>query len=198
MAAMESVCTELKRLYPDEAGSQIAAAYLDVYAGRREGAMDRLCRAIELDPNMASAYGLYGQTLAMAKEPDRSLEQFETALSLSPRDTERWSIYIGMALAHFAAARYERAIEAAQIAMRLRPTLPFTHGVIASARAHLGDLEQARAAVLSMLDSQPSTQLSAVEFLMASVDAEIAARYLAGLERAGLESARLHRSKISS
>ena len=188
MVAMESVCSEMQQLYPAESGCQIAAAYLDVYMGRRDAAMDRLCRAIELDPNMAAAYGLYGQTLAMAKEPDRSIEQFETALKLSPRDTERWSIHIGMALAHFTAERYELTVQQAQKATRLRPKLAFGYGAIASAQAHLGNLDEARAAVAMMVDSQPTTKLGGVEQMMASVDKAIAARYLGGLERAGLST----------
>ena len=83
--------------------------------------MARLTEALSLDPNMVNAYSLYGQTLAMAAEPDRAIEQFELGLRLSPRDTERWALYLGMSLAHFVAERYEEAIAASE---RVRAVTP--------------------------------------------------------------------------
>jgi TolB-like protein/Tfp pilus assembly protein PilF len=183
---LEEVSGEFERLYPEEAWAQVSSAYLDVYKGRRASAMARLVAAIEADPNGCLAYTLYGQTLAMNREPDRGLEQFEVALRLNPRDTERWSTYTGMALAHFVAERYEETIDAAQEAVRIRPNASFAYATLASAHSRLNHMPEARQAVQSMLAIQPDMSLRGILSIMGSTDEDIRERYLEGLKRAGL------------
>lgn len=187
LSQLEAVTGEFERLYPEEAWAQVSSAYLDVYKGRRARAMARLVAAIEADPNTCLAYTLYGQTLAMNREPDRGIEQFEIALRLNPRDTERWSTYTGMALAHFAAERYAETIEAAQEAVRIRPNASFAYATLASAHSVLGNMPEARQAVQTMLAVQPDMSLRGILSIMGSTDEDIRARYLEALKRAGLE-----------
>lgn len=188
IAELGAVCTEFERRYPEEAWSRVASAYLDVYAGRRDAAMSRLREAIDRDPNTCQAYALYGQTLAMAKDPDRALEQFEVALRLSPRDTERWAIHTGIALAHFVAERYEQTVAAAREASYVRPGIAFPYGAMASAHALLGNLAEARDAIANMFRVAPNTTLNGIVAIMGSTEKEIGKRYLEGLQRAGLQS----------
>jgi len=185
LGALMVVCEEFSRLYPFDAWSQITSAYLDVYRGQRGAAMARLKEAIEMDPNACLAYGLYGQTLAMAREPDHALEQFEQALRLSPRDTERWSIHTGVALAHFVAERYEETLHAAREASRVRADMAFPYGVMASAHALLGNLPEAKAALGALFDVAPKTTRQGLVSIMASTEPDIGARFLDGLTRAG-------------
>jgi adenylate cyclase len=149
--------------------------------------MARLVAAIEADPNACLAYTLYGQTLAMNREPDRGIEQFEIALRLNPRDTERWSTYTGMALAHFAAERYEDTITAAKEAVRIRPNAGFAYATLASALSILGHMPEAREAVQTLLTIQPDMSLRGILSIMGSTDEDIRTRYLEALKRAGLE-----------
>jgi TolB-like protein/Tfp pilus assembly protein PilF len=186
LTGLAEICSEFERRYPTEAWSHVVSAYLDVYQGRRDAAMSRLREAIEIDPNACAAYGLYGQTLAMAREPDQGLEQFELALRLSPKDRERWSIYTGIALAHFVAERYEETIATAKEAARIRPNVAFAYGAMASAQAHLGNLGEARTALETMLRIEPKTTQSGIVSVLGSTEKDIGARYLAGLRLAGL------------
>lgn len=186
IAALQEVGSEFERYYPDEAGAQVACAYLDVYKGQRDSAMARLAAAIDIDPNTCLAYTLYGQTLAMAGEPDRGLEQFDVALRLNPKDTERWSTYVGMALAHFVAERYEDAVASATNAVRVRPSAAFPYAVLASAHALLGNLTEARQALRTMLHLQPSMSARGIAAVTGSTDKDIGKRFLEGLRRAGL------------
>ena len=187
LQGMKDVCSEFARLYPNDSGLHVVSAYAAVYSGERRSAMARLREAIDLDPNASTAYSLYGQTLAMENEPDDAIEQFELAMRLSPRDSELWSIYIGIALCHFVAERYQDMLQSAQLALRTRPDMPFPYGTLAVARAYLGDLEEAQTAVKIMRELEPHTSLRGVQLMGASTRPDILARYLEGLRRAGVE-----------
>lgn len=186
IAELRVVTSAFADHYAGDAWSEVASAYLDVYEGRRASAMDRLQGAIDDDPNTCLAYALYGQTLAMAQRPDEGLEQFETALRLNPRDSERWSTLTGMALAHFVAERYEDAVDHAKQALRVRHRAAFPYAVLASAEALRGNRAEARVALQAMHELQPNMSTSGIQAIMSSTDPDIGKRYLEGLRRAGL------------
>lgn len=184
--AMAATCAEFARHCPTDPRLQVASAFADVYLGERRQAMGRLREAIALDPNATSAYSLYGQTLAMANEPDEAIEQFEVAMRLSPRDAELWSLHTSVALCHFVAGRYAEMLEWADRAVLTRPELPFPYGTVAVAHASLGHDAEARAAVAEMLTIAPNTSARGVEPILRSTNPEIGERYVAALRRAGL------------
>jgi adenylate cyclase len=186
LTSLARVSEEFSGLYPSEASAHIVSAYLDVYLGRRDSAMSHLTEAIDIDPNASLAYGLYGQTLAMAGKADPALEQLEIALRLSPRDSERWTVHTSIALAHFVAARYEETVRAAHEATRIRPGMAFPYAVMASAHAHLGNRTDAKTALAGMVGVDSKTTLQGLRGIMASTAPEIGARFLDGIARAGL------------
>jgi adenylate cyclase len=183
---MKRVCGEFARHHPNEPGLHIASAYAAVYAGDRRSAAIRLREAIDLDPNATAAYSLYGQTLAMANEPDEAIEQFELALRLSPCDAEVWSVQTAMSLCHFVAHRYDEMLRWAERAVRSRPDMPFPYGAVAVAKTCLGDGDGSAAAVHEMLDLEPTMCVRGLARLLGSINPEIADRYLEGLRRAGV------------
>lgn len=188
LLCMKQVYAEFFRYHPRDPWLSIIAAYLSVYSGERDAAMSRLTEAIHLNPNAASAYSLYGQTLAMANEPDQAIQQFDTALRISPLDSERWSLYTAVALAHFVAQRYQETVAWAQKATSLRPEVPFPHGTLASALGHLGRIPEAKKALETMIELTPNASMKGMETLIASTNKDIAQRYQAGLRAAGLSS----------
>jgi TolB-like protein/Tfp pilus assembly protein PilF len=183
---MAGVASEYSGLFPNHAGSHVASAYVHVYLGERDAARSRLTEAIQLDPNMVPAYSLYGQTLAMGGDCDRAIEQFELGFRLSPRDSERWTLQLGVALSHFVAERYEAAIAAAEQAVPIGPGVAFPFGVLASAHAHLGNLPEAREALRQMLTLEPQTTSTGFGAIIKATRPDIAQRYLEGLARAGM------------
>jgi adenylate cyclase len=183
---MNGVCEEFARHHPNDPGLHVATAYAAVYAGDRRSAQVRLREAIDLDPNAAPAYSLYGQTLAMTKEVDEAIEQFELALRLSPCDAEVWSVQTAMALCHFVADRYDEMLRWSQRAVRSRPDMPFPYGAVAAAKAALGDAEGATAAVREMLELEPTMCVRGLARVLGAIHPEIAARYLEALRRAGV------------
>jgi tetratricopeptide (TPR) repeat protein len=55
-------------------------------AGDMKGAADDFKRAVELDPELAGAHGLYGQALLSIGSPDIARREFEAELSRNPLD----------------------------------------------------------------------------------------------------------------
>jgi tetratricopeptide (TPR) repeat protein len=55
-------------------------------AGDMKGAVDEFKRAVELDPELPGAHGLYGQALLSIGSPDIARREFEAELSRNPLD----------------------------------------------------------------------------------------------------------------
>ena len=180
---------EFERRFPNDPWAHVVAAYGCVYRGDRTTAMSRLTEAIELDPNSVACRSLYGQTLAMAREPDLGIAQLEVALRLSPKDPELPSFHLALALCHFAAARYSESILWAERSLQARPEAAFCHGTIGAAYAHLGDLAAARKAIADMARVGPGMTLRGFTASIVSTHPEIAERYLSGLKLAGFSTA---------
>ena len=80
-----------------------------------------LSRAINLDPNQATARSLRGWVHLFSGEIDAAIEQFQVALRLSPLDPSIFTPQTGMAFAHFLAGRNEEASSWAATAVRQQP-----------------------------------------------------------------------------
>lgn len=177
---MHAICVDFARAHPHDPLLNVAAAYVAIYTGDRDAAVARLTQAFAVDPNIPTAYSLYGQVLAMANEPDRAIEQFEVALRLSPLDAELWSVYTAMALAHFVAQRYSETEYWAQRAIAHQPTVPFPLGTLAAALGHLGRIEEAQDAIERMLVLAPQTSVNGMTTLVSATNPDIVKRYQAG------------------
>lgn len=183
---LREVGLEMERRYPNESRTHVVLAYLALFAGSRAEALDRTSAAVEDDPNLSRAYIVKGITGLLNGEPDRGIERLETALHLSPLDTDRWTFHMMNACSHFAAQRYEQAIFQAERAHQLHaPNLPSTHGVIASAHGHMGNIAEARRAFEQMRGQAFPSGPGGLMF-MSSINAELKVLYLEGLNRAGL------------
>jgi tetratricopeptide (TPR) repeat protein len=180
------VSAAFERHHAGNAGARLIAAYVELYRGQREAAAERVRAALEAGPNLARAYSVYGQVLAMGNEPDAALEQLEMSLRLSPRDTERWAAHAASALAHFVAERHAEAAMHAEEAVSRAPELPFTQAIVASLNVWAGNLERARRALTALEALHPSMSVSGFGVINSSTDPDIARRFLDGLRRAGL------------
>ena len=77
--------------------------------------------------------------LASAGQPDRSIEQNELAIRINPDDPSIFFRYFGLALAHYLAARYDKALAHANAAVQISPA--WWLGLLVSA-ASLGQMER--------------------------------------------------------
>ncbi len=171
--------------WPDDAWANLMSAYAEVYRGERERALLLAQRSAELEPSLLGARSLHGQLLAMDGQADDAVVEIERALRLSPCTSERWVYECVMALAHFAGNRYaEAAAWAERAAATSNGTGAMAYGVLASARAQLGEVAPAREAGASFRALQPTFSSAAFRPMIASTRPDIAARYLEGLQRA--------------
>lgn len=106
-------------LDPREAYGYFAAAGASLYLGDHAAALEEAQQAVELNANFA--YGQYrlGQVLLFAGRPAEAIAPIEKSLRLSPYDPQRGLMLETLALAHYQAGGYAKAVGCAEAAVRL-------------------------------------------------------------------------------
>ena len=92
-----------------------------------DGSWESWRRSLELNPNVASAQGGYGQFLLMIGHTEEALIHSERAVELDPFSPMLQSWY---ALVLDSQRRYDEAIAAAQEALRIQPDFPYAMSVL--------------------------------------------------------------------
>jgi len=143
----------------DDAESISQAAWtLFRLAGEVATAAAALDRALALNQNVVYAWVTRGNIHALRNEPAEAIEAIERARRLSPFPQHTWAYASCIAGAHFAARRFEQAIEWADRSLHEQPRLVSSMRVKAAANAFLGRLDEARAELGRMraIDSKPT------------------------------------------
>lgn len=122
----------------------VALAHL--MAGQHDRALVSLRRALDINPNCSLAYGTTGTVLAWGGVPDGSIANNELALRINPSDPLNSHRYFGLALAHYLAVRYEKALEYATLVVQLRPEWWLAHIIYTATLAQAGRVTDAQAA----------------------------------------------------
>lgn len=120
-------------------------------------------------------------------QPGPAIEANERAMRLSPLDRHRRNFTNGIAHAHLAAGRYEEAVDWAERTLREEPG--YRSAMIAKVVgcAHLGRIEEARAAVGQLIESLPGFTIAQFKARWSrAFSAEKMAIYVNGLRKAGL------------
>ena len=125
---------------------------LDFTAAERE-----YKRAIELNPNYASAHHRYGFFLNRMERIDEAHVEFRRALELDPFSLP---INVDAARPFFRSGDHERAIKQLQKAIEIDPNYPRAHNVLANWYAQMGKYDEAiaeakKASALSAPDGPP-------------------------------------------
>jgi TolB-like protein/Tfp pilus assembly protein PilF len=161
-----------------------------VHLARREYdlAIDALQYALELNPCLAVTYCGLGDSLAYEGRLDEAIEQFETAISLSPHDPFRWAFYSYRSLAHLFRGDFDQAALWARNAVRIPNAQYWARAHLVAALGHLGNQEQAKSAVKDLLNVKPDFSLKfARKHLFYLKRAEQLATYMEGLSKAGVK-----------
>jgi adenylate cyclase len=147
------VGVDLARRAVHEAGSDAEtvgrAAYVLGYFGEDvEAAIALIERSLNLNPSFASGWSWSGWLRLWAGEPDKAIEDFETALRLKPRDPlQAVPSLMGIGVGHFFARRFEAAAASLVLSLQEGPGWVPTYRFLASCYAHLGRLDEARETV---------------------------------------------------
>jgi adenylate cyclase len=155
--------------------------------GEREEMFAAFELAIQLNPSSPTAYAYLGNFLALAGSSDDAIEKLSKGMRLSPRDPLMFVFLSGMAYAHFAAGRYEDAVDWAQRSFQRRRDWLDAHVVLAASYAHLGRLDEARKASEEILRLQPEFSVAASKRTLSAADEDFTQRCMDGLRKAGLK-----------
>ena len=152
---------------------------------QHDRAIASLRRALEINPSCSLAYGSIGTVLAWAGQCDASIDNNEYALRINPQDPSMFFRHFGLALAHYLANRYEKAVTHAGAVAQTRPSWWLAQFIYSASLAQL----ERRAEACEVMDdarrARPginALDLSVLPFANAN-DRE---HLLAGLRKAGL------------
>jgi len=163
-----------------------AARALFFLAGEAAMAAAALDRALALNPNAAHAWLVRGNIHAWRNQPDAAIEAVERARRLSPSDPYSFFYAASIVAAHFAARRFEQAIEWAERALHDQPRLVTQMRVKVATNAHLGQLDEARAELSRMLAIDPKLTIARFREYFHFAAPEVLELYVTGLRLAGL------------
>jgi TolB-like protein/tetratricopeptide (TPR) repeat protein len=115
-----------------------------------------LCsRAVELNPNNRAVLDLAAVAHLHAGDLEEVIACGMRALQLSPGAPDAYMCLNHISSAHFSAGRFEEAAEWAQRSIDLEKAFVFSHLFLAASMAHLGRVEEARAAMKVALALRP-------------------------------------------
>jgi adenylate cyclase len=106
-------------------------------------AMAALTRAVALNPNFVTAHCLLGMAHAFGGRSTEALACIDYGTRLSPRETGPTDYHLYYAFAYFQDAQYERGLQFAQQAHRMRPSHVYPLLIAAACAGHLGKREAA-------------------------------------------------------
>ncbi len=154
--------------------------------GESEAAIAELETALAINPSFAHAHYNLGWALLLAGRMEEAVPRIDQALRLNPHDPSLWTFLTGRAIALLLLHRYAEAADGARHALR-QPSANFlTTATLASALGHLGETDDARAALDQVYQLRPDFSGSLLVRLFRFRNETERACFLDGLRKAGL------------
>ena len=189
IASAEEAAERAVALDPQMTRGLLALAQTRSYQGRFEESLELLDRLTLLNPNIAAAYQWQGLGHLLMGHAERAIRPFETCIELSPRDRRLSTLTRNLALGHLHLGEDERAIHLAERSIHQPPVWPRCYETLAAAYAAFGLMDDARAAVVVLLQQWPGYSVAQHRVEMMSTRPAFLVqreRLLEGLIRAGL------------
>ncbi len=117
-------------------------------------------RAIALNPNSAMALGLGAVVRNFVGDYETAADHAARAARLSPFDTQAFAFYFAQGVSHLMRRQAPEAVKWLQRSVQPHPTNPPSYFFLASALAHAGRLDEARAAMSRLLELRPGDSLT--------------------------------------
>jgi TolB-like protein len=161
LTAAETTLAKVLALAPNHAMAHCLFGVVRIFTKRAAQGIAECERALELDRNLAFAYGWIGLAKCFLGRAEETEAYITKAFRLSPRDnrTFNWMNTAGVAKSYLAADEaavgwFRRSIETN------RNVTPFVHFYLAAALAHLDQIEEARASLQAGLALDPDFTLT--------------------------------------
>jgi adenylate cyclase len=188
LGELERAARKSVSLDPELPLAHLVLSYVHQLWGEPNEALAAVRHAIELDPSFAWAYRQIGFYLGETGEPEEAIAVLEKGMRLSPRDPWLSESLRAQARAHFAAQRYQEAVECAKQSIERGWSPAGSCWLdLAASLAHLGRTEEA-AAALRQAEAWFGSTSTVAELRRAFfyVDPDSLDRWLDGLRKAGL------------
>jgi len=130
-----------------DAMAHAVLAHMLMWGGEWEAAIAEARTALALNPNNAFVISMLGCTLCYGGYRDEALDRLRQAMRASPHDPLTWLWTLWSAAAQLYAGKFDAALETLHQFLRLRPGFANPQDLIAVCLAHLGRLDEARAAL---------------------------------------------------
>jgi adenylate cyclase len=154
--------------------------------GRRSEALVLFDAAIELDPNLSTAWVFRAMCRRSLGREAEAMQDFEHVLRLDPRDPRRWVAQHALAWGHLMAGRYDDAVAGATTVLQLYPDFGATLRVAIAAHALAGRLDLAREVLARQMAVEPKASISGMrDTYVRRTGAEQYEKLVVGLRKAG-------------
>jgi TolB-like protein/class 3 adenylate cyclase/tetratricopeptide (TPR) repeat protein len=168
LAAAEAASIKALSLTPEHAVAHVCLGCVLGVTNRAEQGIAECERALAINRNLAAAHaviGIFKVYIGRAEETEAHVQQ---ALRLSPHDTEAfyWLMFVGVA--NNLLGRYKEAIAWLRRSIEANRNNPMSQFILAAALAHLGRLDEARAAVQAGLALNPQFTIARVRAALQS------------------------------
>jgi adenylate cyclase len=138
-----------------EAHSQLAFVY--IFKGHHEKALEQAEKAVVLDPNSSTAHYGMGKVLAFSYRIEEAIAEYKKAIRLNPIPPNSYLWSLGLALAE--AGQYEEGIKWCEKAIQQQPDSLFAHIMMTVVYSWSGRDEDARAEAAEVLRINPNFSL---------------------------------------
>ncbi|PYQ44879.1 MAG: hypothetical protein DMF77_06085 [Acidobacteria bacterium] len=136
----------------DSAQARLLMGVTRLMAAEPAAARDDFARAVELDPSLPSAHASLGQALMQLGDTDGAALQFQKELEGNPNDYDA-NLYLGVILRQ--GQRYPEAMSRFRRALSVRPASSTARYQVGSLHLVLGDVEQARQVLETVVAEEP-------------------------------------------
>ncbi len=168
--------------------SHFALGRVCTMLGEHDAAIDAQDAAVALNPNAALAHYGRGFALTLIGRAEEALGAYDEALRLSPRDPLAFGMMTMRSCALTLLRRHEEAVEWARRSQR-QPSVGhvfWVHANEAAALAHLGRVDEARAALARVHAINPTVSATFIDAVLPFRNPADRDHYIDGLRKAGL------------
>ena len=155
-AAAEAALTKVLSLAPNHAWAHYLLGFVHIFTNRAAEGIAKCEHALALDRNLATAHSTIGNAKIFTGQPEETENHVLVALRLSPRDTYAYIWMLTVGIAKLFLGRDEEAVAWLLRSIEANRNHSLTHFLLASSRAHLGRMSEARAATKGGLALNPT------------------------------------------
>jgi TolB-like protein len=166
--------------------AQTALGYLAMMERRTAESIAAFRRAVELNPNSATAHGDLSHGLAFAGHDREAIEHAEEAIRLSPMDPDMALFMGAIAVANYGAGRYAEAVRVSEQLLQLRPGFQGAQRLYCASLAQIGRIDEARGYLEIVRREQPHLTLDWIKASVPYQTPQLMERFLEGMRKAGL------------